>query len=248
LAVQFDHPNRLYPAPARSWLLFMRWHELLFMHWPFPVNAVRPLVPAGLELDTFDGQCWIGVVPFRMSGIRARFMPPVPGVAAFAELNVRTYVTLGGKPGVWFLSLDAASALAVRAARWGFNLPYFDARMKCTADGDRAIDFANTRTHRGGPPAEFAARYRPTGPSYHAVPGSLDYFLTERYCLYAAGRAGRIYRGEIAHAPWPLQPAEAQVERNRMLEPLGLTTPKVQPLLHYAHRIDAVAWRPERVG
>jgi uncharacterized protein YqjF (DUF2071 family) len=228
----------------------MRWHDLLFMHWPVPADLLRPLIPAKLELDTFDGRCWVGVVPFRMSGIRARFMPPIPGTSAFAELNVRTYVTAGGKPGVWFFSLDSANTLAVRAARRSFNLPYFYARMKCAADASVSggVDYASTRTHRNAAPAEFAARYRPTGPAYRATPGSLEHFLTERYCLYSASRRGDIYRGEIAHAPWPLQPAEADIECNRMLEPVGLPAPNSRPLLHYAHRLDVVAWRLDDVG
>jgi uncharacterized protein YqjF (DUF2071 family) len=225
-------------------MVFMRWHDLLFMHWSVPVEALRPLIPPALDLDTFDGRAYIAVVPFRMSGIRARFLPPIPGTSAFPELNVRTYVTLDNKPGVWFFSLDAASRLAVRGARWQFHLPYFDATMRCTrcADGEW-IDYHSTRTHRASPPAQFSARYRPTGPVYRAAPGTLDHFLTERYCLYSADRAGRIFRGDIAHAPWPLQPAEANVEHNRMLDPIGLKPPDEPALLHYAHELDVIAWR-----
>ena len=229
--------------------MFMRWHELLFMHWSFPPEAVRPLIPKKLQLDTFDGRCWIGVVPFRMSKVRARFLPPIPGTSAFPELNVRTYVTARGKPGVWFFSLDATSRLAVRGARWSFNLPYFDARMRCERDlgTPGTIDYESTRTHRNAPPAEFAARYGPTGAVYRASVGSLEHFLTDRYCLYSADRRGNVYRGEIAHAPWPLQPADARVGRNRMLEQLKVAIPNTPPLLHYAELLDVIAWRPELV-
>src|SRR5262249_14421600 len=158
-------------------------------------------------LDTFDGSAWIGVVPFRMSGIRHRICPPVPGTSAFVELNVRTYVTAGGKAGVWFFSLDAASRLAVLGARWRLHLPYFDARVRCDRRTDGWIDYESRRTHRGAKPATFAARYRPTGPPTQSLPGTLEQFLTERYCLYSADPSGRCYRGEIAHIPWPLQPA-----------------------------------------
>jgi uncharacterized protein len=155
--------HRPWPVPHRPWAGFMRWHELLFIHWPVPAGSLRPLIPAGLELETFDGAAWLGVVPFRMSGCRVRGLPPVPGLSAFPELNVRTYVSAEGKPGVWFFSLDAASWLAVRGARWLFHLDYFDARMSVARKGNE-IDYRSTRTHRHARPAEFAARYRPTGP------------------------------------------------------------------------------------
>jgi uncharacterized protein YqjF (DUF2071 family) len=246
-----DDAHRPWPVPANHWSVFMRWHELLFMHWPVPAAALRPLIPGGLDVDTFGGRAWLGIVPFRMSGIRRRPLPAVPGTAAFAELNVRTYVTAGGRAGVWFFSLDAANPLAVRVARWTFHLPYFDARMSCTraAPGAGArtdpheIAYRSTRTHRGAPPAAFAARYRPVGPAFRAAPGTLEHFLTERYCLYAAhARNGRLFRGEIAHAPWPLRPAEADVERNEMTGQIGLSLPDAPPLLHYADSLDVVAW------
>src|SRR5688500_16539155 len=142
--------------------MFMRWHDLLFMHWSFPPEAVRPLIPAKLQLDTFEGRCWIGVVPFHMSKVRARFLPPIPGTSAFPELNVRTYVTAQGKPGVWFFSLDAGSALAVTGARALYSLPYFRARMSIRAGRDGLV-YASRRTHRGAPRAEVSATYRQSG-------------------------------------------------------------------------------------
>jgi uncharacterized protein YqjF (DUF2071 family) len=224
----------------------MRWRELLFIHWPVPAASLRPLIPRGLALDTFDGSAWLGVVPFRMTASRVRGLPPVPGLSEFPELNVRTYVTTEGKPGVWFFGLDAASWLAVRGARWLFHLPYFDARMVVGRRGDQ-IDYRSGRTHRRAPPAQFAARYRPTGPTKPAAPGTLEYFLTERYCLYAADRQQRVYRGDIAHAPWPLQSAEIDLSLNRMTGQIGVTLPDVPPLLHYAERLDVVAWMIESV-
>jgi uncharacterized protein len=244
MTIPRDHPNRSFPAPASSWSVFMRWHELLFMHWPLPPSCLRPLIPRALHLDSFDGAAWIGVVPFRMSATRHRLLPPIPGTSAFPELNVRTYVTLGGKPGVWFFSLDAASRLAVRGARWLFHLPYYDAQMSCGIDADEGewVDYASNRTHRSAPPAKYVARYRPRGPVFQSSPGTLEHFLTERYCLYSANRRGKVFRGDIAHRPWPLQLAEAKVKRNRMLQPLGIELPEVRPLLHYAHRLDVIAW------
>jgi uncharacterized protein YqjF (DUF2071 family) len=226
----------------------MTWEDLLFAHWPVPAAALRPLVPPPLDLDTFDGSAWLGIVPFRMRGVRLRGLPAIPGTSAFPELNVRTYVTAEGKPGVWFFSLDAASRIAVRAARAWFHLPYFDARMESWRTGTE-VAYSSRRTHRGAPPAEFAARYRPTADAYSPTRGSLEHFLTERYCLYAGDSANadgsRLWRGEIHHQKWPLQPAEAEIMRNTMTAPLALRLPDTPPLLHFARRLDVVAWPPQ---
>jgi len=223
----------------------MQWHDLLFAHWPLRPDVLRPLIPPSLALDTFEGDAWLGVVPFRMAGVRQRLSPPLPHLSAFPELNVRTYVVAGGKPGVWFFSLDAANPLAVHAARFAFHLPYFNASMRCdpTAGGVR---YASVRTHRGAPPAELRADYGPIGPVRHAARGSLEAWLTDRYCLYSANRAGRVWRAEVDHARWPLQPAWADVRRNTMASQIGigLATP---PLLHFSRRLDVIAWGIEPV-
>jgi uncharacterized protein len=224
----------------------MSWHDLLFAHWRVPAETLRPLVPERLAIDTFDGTAWIGVVPFRMTGVRLRGTPALPGPGAFAELNVRTYVTDGARPGVWFFSLDAASRVAVRAARRWFRLPYFDAEMGCTAEGDDLV-YRSRRTHRGAHAAAFAARYGPSGLAFTAAPGSLDHWLTERYCLYAAAEGGAMLRGEIHHAPWPLQPALAAIDANTMAAAAGVTLPASCPHLLFARRLDVVGWAPERV-
>lgn len=238
--------HRPWPAPRRPWVMAMQWHDLLFAHWPVPAARLRPLLPPGLALQTWGGAAWLGVVPFMMRGVRARALPPIPPVAAFAELNVRTYVELDGRPGVWFFSLDAASPLAVRGARYGFHLPYFDAAMACERAGP-GVRYASRRTHPGARPAALRAAYRPAGPPAPAAPGSLDHWLTERYCLYAADRRGRVWRGEIHHAPWPLQPAELEIEQNAMAAQVGLDLPGPPAALHFVRRLDVVAWAPERV-
>jgi uncharacterized protein YqjF (DUF2071 family) len=220
------------------------WHDLLFAHWPVEPAALRAAVPAELELDTFDGAAWLGIVPFRMSGVRLRGLPPLPRAAAFPELNVRTYVRRGARPGVWFFSLDAASRGAVRAARTWFGLPYFDAEMAAAERGGW-IEYASRRTHRGAPPAELRARYRPVGAVERAAAGSLAEFLTERYRLYAL-RGGRLLAGEIHHPPWPLQPAAAELERETLSAASGIRLPPSAPVLHFARRIDVLLWPPRR--
>lgn len=242
-----DTSHRPWDLPHEPWLMAMRWHDLLFMHWPVPAARLRDFIPRSLTIDTFDGSAWIGVVPFSMSGVRPRLIPPLPWISAFPELNVRTYVIAEGKPGVWFFSLEAANPLAVRAARLGFHLPYYDARMQAERTGIQ-MQYSSTRTHRGAAPATFRAQYGPVGPVYTAALGSIDSWLTDRYGLYAANRRGRTWRGDIHHRPWPLQPAAAEVEVNTMTHPLGLTLPDTQPLLHFARQLDVVAWRLQPVA
>jgi uncharacterized protein len=239
--------RRPWAIPALPWALEQKWHDLLFMHWRVDPDGIGRSIPDGLQLDTFDGAAWIGVVPFRMSGIRIRPTPAIPGTSAFPELNVRTYVTRNGKPGVWFFSLDAGSALAVAAARRWFHLPYFRAQFALKTADDGAIDYRCRRTHRGAPSADLRLTYRPTGEVFQARLGTIEYFLTERYCLYAFdGR--QIFRGEIDHAPWRLQPAEAQIKINTMAAASGLALPNEKPLLHFAKFQDVKVWRLESLG
>ncbi len=217
----------------------MNWHDLLFMHWEVDPVALRRLIPPGLTMDTFAGRAFVSVVPFRMSGVRPHFVPALPGLSAFPELNVRTYVIAGGVPGIWFFSLDAASRLAVRGARRLFHLPYFDAAM--SVEFGEEIRYRSRRTHRGAPDAALEMSYAPTGPVTLATPGSLDQWLTDRMSLYAADDAGRILRADVAHGPWPLQPAQASIERCSMTDWLGLPL-SGPPLLHFSRRLDVVAW------
>jgi uncharacterized protein len=234
--------SRPWPPPAAPWLMAQTWEDLLFAHWPVAPERLRPALPAGLTLDVRDGRAWIGVTPFRVRGLRLRGAPPFPWLSRFAELNVRTYVTAGGRPGIWFFSLDAARRAAVLAARRGYRLPYFHARMRVARRGGW-IEYESDRRDRAGGPAALRARYRPAGPVRRAPPGSLEHFLAERYCLYAVHPARGLLRAEIAHAPWPLQAAEATVRRNTMAAPLGLALDDA-PLLHYARRVDVVIWPP----
>ena len=214
------------------------WEDLLFAHWPVPPGPVRGHVPAPLTIDTFDGSAWVGITPFRVRGLRLRATLPAPVVSSFLELNARTYVTFGGKPGIWFFSLDASSALAVAGARRFYRLPYFRARMTAVSAG-RAIAYTSARRDGDAQPARWRARYEPVGDVYSAATGSLDHFLTERYCLYAFDD-GRLFRADIHHRPWPLQPAEADIAENTMMPP-GIE-PSAPPLLHLARRQDVVIW------
>jgi uncharacterized protein YqjF (DUF2071 family) len=225
--------------------MVQRWHDLLFAHWRCPISDLRPLIPAPLEIDTFDGDAWIGVIPFYMSGVRMRATPPMPTAHAFLELNVRTYVTLDGRPGVWFFSLDCESSLAVLGARLGVRLPYFRADMHRRCKGT-TIEYDSRRWSIAGPPAAFSGTYRATGVEYTPEPGTLDHFLTERYCLYSSDTK-RIWRGDILHPRWRLQPAQAQIDINSMLSAAGVGALEHEPLLHFAAFQDVRFWWPVRV-
>lgn len=242
----FPTAHRPWPLPSRPWAMSMVWADLAFLHWPVKPEVLHHHVPASLELDLLDGYAWLGVVPFAMEAVCPRFTPRIPPISDFLELNLRTYVTCEGKPGVFFFSLDAASWLGVRMARRFFHLPYFDARLECRKR-DGIIDYQSHRSHRGAPPAVFKGSYHPTGEPSPGAPGSLEYWLTERYCLYAANHHGQVFRGDIHHAPWPLQPAACDLAINRMGEQIGLPLAGPPRFAHYAARIDVRAWLIERV-
>jgi len=222
------------------------WHDLLFAHWPVDADVLRPRLPAGVDLDLFEGRAWIGVVPFRMSGIRVRGLPPLPGLSATPEINVRTYVVAGGRPGVVFLSLDAANRAVVAAARRFFHLPYRLARMACRPDGE-GVAYACRRAGESAPAAEFQGAYGPSGPVVRARPGEIDHWLTERYCLYTADGAGRALCVDVRHEPWPLQPAWARIDVNTMAAAAGVPLPATDPRLHFARRLDVVVSLPRRL-
>jgi uncharacterized protein len=238
--------NRPWPVPTEPWIMLQTWENLLFLHQPVSPDALRPHIPPELEIDTYDGQAWVGVTPFVLSSLRWRGIPRLPSAAGFPEINVRTYVTAGGKPGVFFFSLDAASRLAVEGARLSFGLPYFvcDARVDTVRDG---IHYRNSRTDSRAPGAAFHAEYRPTSHIFIAEPGSLEYFLAERYCLYTQRWGGSIWRAEIDHVPWPLQTAEADIRLNTMAKAAGIDLPDQDPLLHFARYLDVKVWRIMKV-
>lgn len=230
--------HRPYPLPGGRVYGTMCWHDLLFAHYRVDVAALRAVVPAALELDLHRGDAWLGVVPFYMSHVGLPHCNRVPGLSAFEELNVRTYVKVAGRAGVYFFSLDAACWPAVLGARAGFRLPYFWADMQLRRSG-AAIHFESRR--RIGPPASFEAHYRPTSEVRCSEAGSLEHWLTERYCLYTLDGSGAALRCDIHHLPWPLQSAEASLERLDMTRAIGLQL-QGKPLLHFARRLDVLAW------
>jgi uncharacterized protein YqjF (DUF2071 family) len=246
-----EFAHRPWPMPRGPWIMRQTWHDLLFAHWAVEPTLLAALVPPRLELDLCDGRAWLGIVPFRMTNVAPRGVPALPWLSAFPELNVRTYVRIGDKPGVYFFSLDAANPIAVRVARALFRLPYHTAWMRVEQRGD-TVQYVSRR--RSDPATQLVATYEPVGPVFHPWAGSLEYFLTERYCLYTVNKRGEPFTVEIHHPPWRLQAASADISINTMAEAIRLplaASADVEvpaPLLHFAKRQDMVTWRLVRTA
>ncbi len=226
------------------------WDHLLFLHWEVPAAAIARSLPLGLEVDTFEGRAYVGLVPFAMRGVRPAGLPSVRGLSDFRETNVRTYVHAGGRePGVWFFSLDASSAAAVAIARAWFRLPYFYGRMTLTAgegEGGFAVAYGSRRLYPKPRPATTRIVAEVSGPSFGAEVGTLDYFLAERYLLYTRGRAGGLLKGRVHHAPYPLQAAEARVVEESALAAAGIDRPDAEPIVRYARGVVVDVFGLER--
>lgn len=231
--------HRPWELPSGPWIMTQGWYNLLFMHWPIPVNVLQTLIPRPLELDTCHGSAWLGITPFDLR-IKPRGLPTI---SHFPELNCRTYVTYGGKPGVFFFSLDAGNRLAVWGARAFYRLPYFYAQMELQ-EKVGMVSYSSRRIHQS---ASFKANYRPVGEVRLASPATLEYWLTERYCLYTYSH-GALFRGEIHHVPWPLQHAAGEIIENTIAAVQGIPLPETAPLLHFARQLDVLVWPLRRAN
>ncbi|HEX8559498.1 MAG TPA: DUF2071 domain-containing protein [Pyrinomonadaceae bacterium] len=231
--------------PEGSPVMHQSWGDLLFMHWRVEAGALRRLIPARLEVDEHEGRAFVGVTPFTLWGVRPVFTPPLPYLSEFDEVNVRTYVHLDGVPGVWFFSLDANSAATVLGARAFYRLPYFNARITRAREGD-TTRYSAARDDSAGRPAEFEAAWTTHTGEREAEPGSLDFFLVERYCLYAAD-GERLYRARIHHRPWPLRGVRLGHFRTTLVEAAGLPRPSGEPLTHHGGPVDVEVWPLEEV-
>ncbi len=246
--------DRIAPTlePDQPVLMYQNWHHLLFLHWEIPPEELQALVPASLEIDTFEGKAYVGLVPFTVTGARPVLAPPVPGISNFHEVNVRTYVhRKGSDPGVWFFSLDASNAIAVAAARAGYKLPYFHAQIDFSASNDPLpkVTFRSHRDDERGPkPAHLHVEYAPqTGVVTPAAPNTLEFFLIERYILYAQGEDHQLYRARVHHQPYPVQRAEIAGLDETLVWAAGVRRPDDVPLRHYAREVSVKVYPPERI-
>jgi uncharacterized protein YqjF (DUF2071 family) len=237
--------HRSFPLPKSPWVMRQEWHDLLFAHWPVPTEVLHQKVPQQLELDLWKGDAYLGVIPFVIRNLRPRNVPSIPVISHFAEINVRTYVTYRGIPGVYFFSLDAANMSAVLGARFMYALPYFHARFNLSEHG--ADVYYESRRLQRPRPAQFKGSYRPISEVHDWQPPSelLERFVSERYCLYSVSKR-HVYRANIHHLPWPLQSASAEIETNSMAEPIRIPLMGQPPLLHFSKFMDVLTWLPEQ--
>jgi uncharacterized protein YqjF (DUF2071 family) len=241
-----DHlDHRPFPLPTTAWVMHQAWCDFLFLHWRVDPAALRALIPEPLELDLRDGEAWVGVIPFHMTDVRPRGTINVPGLSAFPELNVRTYVRHGDHTGVYFLSLDAHNRLAVETARLTYSLPYYAADMHWEREGTE-LRYRSERTDGRGPPASLRLNYRVFGDYHHARPGSLEAWLSERYCLFTV-TDGEVWETDVHHLPWPLRQAEVEIEQETMAASHGLHAVDTAPHVMYSPGVDVVVWLPRKV-
>jgi uncharacterized protein len=236
-----DH--RPWPMPDRPWVQRQSWLDFLFCHWPVPAAEIRERVPPQLALDLWDGEAWLGIIPFHMAGVTLRGLPDLPGFSAFPELNVRTYVRHGDRTGVYFLSLDAHSRLAVALARRWYGLAYFLADMSWHRDGG-AVAYRSQRRDLRGAPAGYEARYEPGIALGPTAPGTFERWLVERYALFVVDRGGRVWQGDVHHEPWPVCDVSLEIGVNTMAASHGVTLPDTPPVALYSPGVDVVAWSP----
>ncbi len=231
-----DVSHRPWPLPERPWAQAQTRRDVLFAHWPVAFDALARLLPPELPLDTFGGEAWLGIVPYRLEHLRLRGLPPLPGLSSELQLEVRTYVTFGDRPGIWLVSLEAANPLLVEAAKRVHRLPAYRARIRAEPDDG----FVRFEAERDG--LEFRARYAAAGGQLAAGPGTLDHFLCERYALYTAD-GGRLYGADLHHAPWRLQPAVAAIDA-ATFSPAALAG---DPRATFAAEHDLLVWPLEEL-
>jgi len=247
--VRTSHKPR--PLPSGRWAMTQRWNDLLFAHWPIPAAKLESLLPDWLEADTLQGSAWLGAVPFWLDRIKIRGVPPIPGLRNFPDLNLRTYVRdrFTGTPGIYFFSVDSNNLLAIAAAHAVYRLPYFLAEMHLERRSEREFAFYSRRRF-SRQPVIFKARYRGLGPSRRLVEvrsGSFEHFMSERPCVFSVNRAGQPIRANLHHVPWPLEEAEAEIERNDLPAAAGIQLPDIEPVLHYTRRLAVYVWPAELV-
>ncbi len=230
----------------RKWIMGQTWNDLLFAHYPVDIHELRKLLPDCLQVDTYDGQAWVSVVPFEMSDIHFRELSAIKYKKRFSELNVRTYVTFNGEPGIYFFSLDANSPLAVQLANLSYALPYLHADMEVAHSGSQ-IHFKSTRNDQRAADGSFDGQYAPAGEHFQTKKGSLAYWLTERYALFTV-KGKKILKGAIFHEQWTLQQAQADFRVNNVAESAGITLPAEPELLHFAKKLKVRVWPPEQIG
>lgn len=235
-----DIAHRSWPLPSGKWIMRQSWRNLLFIHWPIPPEIIRPYIPSSLQIDLFNSTAWIGGVVFDMFGIYPRGLSSVSLTSKFSEVNVRTYVQHDGKPGVYFLSLDVGDWASLTIAKRWYRLPYHPADISIQKRGQTFY----YESIRKGKNSSLVSKgtYTPVSDIFFPKEGTLDHWLTERYCLYSTNHRDNIYCGEIHHRPWPLQKVETELSRHTLFKPFHIDVSDVQPIYHFSEGLDTLFW------
>ncbi|MBS4188956.1 DUF2071 domain-containing protein [Bacillus sp. FJAT-49705] len=236
-----DTAHRPFLLTSENWIMRQTWRNLLFVHWPISPETIREHIHPSLQIDTFNGVAWLGIVVFELEGIYPRGFPPISILPPFPEINVRTYVQYNGKPGVYFLSLDVSDWASYTLAKRWFHLPYHSANISIKQK-DLSFHFESIRKKSKIYPILCKGTFSPLPEVYFPKEGTLDHWLTERYCLFSTNNKGRIFCGEIHHRPWPLQKANSEIYKNNLFSPFKIDLSGVQPISHFSKGVDSLIW------
>ena len=223
--------------PNLPWIMKQTWHDLLFAHYPVKLELLQKLVPPVFQLDSYNGIGWVGVVPFHVQNHRVRLLPPIPGFDRFAQINIRTYVTVNGKRGVYFIRVHMNHLIAGVLAKTFYYMPFQAAIVKME-QSDRYINFCSIKSKQ----IEFQCHYTPISESKLAEKASFEHWLVERYSMYSLNRKGEVMRSDILHNYWPLQLAEGEITNHSILLNEGIQVANNEPILHYAKKMEAMLW------
>lgn len=244
LQVKWDEHHKGTDLPNLPWVMKQTWHDLLFAHYPVKLELLQKLVPPVIQLDSYNGSAWIGIVPFHVQNHRARLLPPIPGIDRFSQLNIRTYVTVNGKRGVYFIRVDMNHLIAGVLAKTFYYMPFQAATIKMKQN-DQTIHFNSQKN--GQHQFEFQCKYKPITLPFYAAKGSFEQWLVERYSFYALNKKGEVVRSDILHDYWPLQLVEGEISNHSILLNVGIQVAKDEPILHYAKKMEALLWPVVRV-
>ncbi|KAB2334776.1 DUF2071 domain-containing protein [Cytobacillus depressus] len=241
-----DFGHRPWQLPSKHWIMRQTWSNLFFTHWPIAPEILRPYIPQSLQIDTFNRYAWVGIILFVMEGIYPRGLNYKSILPSFPEINVRTYVQCDDKPGIYFLSIDVGDWASYTIAKRWFRLPYFSSHVSFQKE-DQTFQFGSKRKGNSNSPITFNGKYIPLPKIFYPKKGTLDHWLTERYCLYSKDQRGNLYCGEIHHRPWPLQYAESEIHMNTLLSPFNIDLNEVKPISHYSKGVDSLIWNIKKV-
>ncbi|MGG1677746.1 YqjF family protein [Neobacillus sp. NRS-1170] len=236
-----DIVHRPWPLPSKYWIMRQTWKNLLFLHWPISLEKLRPYVPSSLQIDTYNGSAWLGVILFVIEGIYPRGISSVSVTPKFPEINVRTYVQCDGKPGIYFLSIDVQNWASLNIAKRWYRLPYYSSEISFQKEG-QSFQCQSVRKGNANTIISFKGKYFPVSEVYFPKEGTLDHWLTERYCLYSSTNGVNIYCGEIHHQPWPLQKAEIEIVNNTLFTPFHFDLSEVKPTAYFSEGVDSLIW------